>query len=1067
MSDDATVCPTEDTLNRFVGGLLSDRESEQIEDHLMSCQTCGALLGDADPPEEFLVNLLRARRPRSIEQDAHAPGPARHASELETLLQPPAGGLGPGAKRLGRYQVGDELGRGGMGVVYRAFDLALRRHVALKFIPQDHVPQTQLRERFRREAEAAARLQHANIVQVFECELQQDPCYIAFELVEGGSLTARIRHEAMPPREAAGLVATLAEAVGYAHHRDVIHRDLKPANVLLTPDGTPKIADFGLAKMLDADLSHTVDGELMGSPAYMAPEQARGDIAAIGPATDIYALGAILYEAATGRPPFREGTLLATLEAIKLQAPVPPRTRRPEIDKDYEQICLKCLAKSPAERYATATELAVDLRRYTGGMPVSARRSTLTEQLGKLARRHPFAAAISGLLAAMLLAFVVVVALYNQRLASANRQVAHRSEVVQRNSYALQLQRAADVAASNPPQALRLLQNEQYCPAPLRDFCWSYLVHACDRAQEPWANGSRVVALAVAPGGRQAASGDASGVVRIWAAGESTPTQEFQAHDQQINDLAYAPDGATLVSASDDGNAKLWSLTPPQPDPVQTFTADAGRVNGLALSPDNTRLVTAHSDGRLRVWTVATPRVEKVVDGHTGSVFRVAFSKDGALLASVSRDQTLRIWDPQDWTQQAQVVAHEGPVHAVRFRPGASYALATAGADRVIRNWTYTAGKGLTPAGASDRLAATISSIDYSADGGQLAAATLGGRVRLFAADAAKRPTTIQEQDAQITSVVFQGATHVIAAADDGRIRRWDLAPKNTPIAIAAHTRSVTGVAWAAGGAVLASASVDGRVRTWLPHTGENAGEWRQEGAWVTSVGATPDHAVLYWEADGVALAAAVTEDGALVAKQLPASLTHPLAIAYTGDKLLEASLAGLACLDSRTGQELWSGSPGEVRLFNAARDGSCFAVVNGRGDLSVGRYDTGGITPVAGVRSDAACMAISAQGHRVAIGALDGGVSIIDPLQPQTPVRAQGHSGPILCLTFSPDGRTVATSGEDRTLRFWDPVTGAERLSLEAPQVVSSLAFAPDGKAIAAGSTSGGVWIWGLQEPD
>ena len=291
---------------------------------------------------------------------------------------------------LSGYEVQDELGRGGMGVVYRAWDQRLHRPVAIKMLLAGDFARPDERERFEREAEAAAGLRHANIVQVYQVGDHDGRPYFTMEFIEGGSLAERLAGAPLAAGAAAALIATLAEAVQAAHHRGIVHRDLKPGNVLLTADGTPKIADFGLARRLDDRAGLTRSGIPLGTPNYMAPEQALGLTHAIGPAADVYALGAILYEALTGRPPFRADTTAETLRQVVEQEPTPPSRWNAKVPRDLEVICLKCLRKEPHRRYPSAAALAEDLRRFERGESITARPS------GPLGTVRPVARAPEG-----------------------------------------------------------------------------------------------------------------------------------------------------------------------------------------------------------------------------------------------------------------------------------------------------------------------------------------------------------------------------------------------------------------------------------------------------------------------------------------------------------------------------------------------------------------------------------------------------------------------------------------------------------------------------------------------
>lgn len=305
------------------------------------------------------------------------------------------------------YDVLGILGQGAMGVVYKARQRGLKRLVALKMISAGMHASDNERSRFRAEAEAAATLQHPNIVQVHEIGEHEGRPFICLELVTGGALDKKIAATPQPPRYAAEVVRTLALAMDHAHQHKIIHRDLKPANVLLTADGTPKIGDFGLAKSLEEDSVNTQTGAIMGTPSYMSPEQAEGKNKELGPPADIHALGAILYDLLTGRPPFRGTSVWDTVNQVKTREPVPPRQLQPSIPADLDTICLKCLQKEPAKRYASADDLAEDLRRFLAGEPIKARPVSVMERLVRWCRRNPVLAAISGAAALILIGWAI------------------------------------------------------------------------------------------------------------------------------------------------------------------------------------------------------------------------------------------------------------------------------------------------------------------------------------------------------------------------------------------------------------------------------------------------------------------------------------------------------------------------------------------------------------------------------------------------------------------------------------------------------------------------------------
>lgn len=324
------------------------------------------------------------------------------------------------------YQILEELGRGGMGVVYKADQIGLKRVVAIKMILAGSNARREELDRFKIEGEAVARLQHPNIVQIYEIGEHDGLPFFSLEFCSGGSLAAKLAGKPVPPWEAAKLVESLARAMHVAHERGIVHRDLKPANVLLMSDGTPKITDFGLAKQLDAENGQTKSGMVMGTPSYMAPEQAAGKIKEVGPLVDVYALGAILYELLTGRPPFKGDTVHDTIQQVLNEEPSSPARYLPRLPRDLETICLKCLNKEAHRRYASAADLANDLQRFLEGKPILARPTAVWERTLKWSRRRPTQAA---LVAVSTLAFVVVFAIAGLVAKGAwERQVAERKE---------------------------------------------------------------------------------------------------------------------------------------------------------------------------------------------------------------------------------------------------------------------------------------------------------------------------------------------------------------------------------------------------------------------------------------------------------------------------------------------------------------------------------------------------------------------------------------------------------------------------------------------------------------
>ena len=403
------------TVEDYLGGHPALREdAEAVVDLIYQEYLIRRRLGEPVEDEEYVRRFpawsdalirqfavdeaMRPAGPRTVLQPdgvATGEGQAPAAPEGEQSTPLPA---------FDGYETIDELGRGGMGIVYKARDLRLGRIVAIKRIAESAYGQPAQLQRFLAEAELVARLRHANIIAIHAIGQQGGRPFLSLEFAEGGNLAQRLARGPITGRQAAELVEALARAVGAAHLAGIIHRDLKPGNVLLTADEIPKISDFGLAKLLDDESARTLAGEVLGTPSYMAPEQAEGHSRAVGPAADIYALGAILYQALLGRPPFLGASAIETLKLVATAEVVAPRRQRPEVPRDLETICLKCLEKEPGRRYASAAALAEDLRRFLDGRPIAARPVGAIGRLRRWGRRNPTLAATT---AALVLAFAL------------------------------------------------------------------------------------------------------------------------------------------------------------------------------------------------------------------------------------------------------------------------------------------------------------------------------------------------------------------------------------------------------------------------------------------------------------------------------------------------------------------------------------------------------------------------------------------------------------------------------------------------------------------------------------
>jgi tRNA A-37 threonylcarbamoyl transferase component Bud32 len=532
--------------------------------------TDGAAALEADAEGAAIVAERDGRHDPEVVPPADREEPATGS---EALPLPPGETAAPAAplaagSRLGDYEVLGEIARGGMGVVYRARQVKLNRFVALKMILAGAHAGAEELARFRSEAEAVARLQHPNIVQIYEIGEHDGLPYFSLEFVDGGSLHQKLAGAPQQPEVVAPLLETLARAMHAAHQRGIVHRDLKPANVLLTLDSVLKVTDFGLAKRLDEDSGRTQSGVIMGTPSYMAPEQAAGRTKEIGPLADVYALGAILYEMLTGRPPFKGTTVRETLEQVCSQEPVPPRQLQPKVRRDLETICLKCLGKEPRQRYASAEDLADDLRRFQQGRPILARPVGAAGRLWRWCRRNPALAAAAALvLVVVSVAVGLIVRSRNLAIDAAAAATAAEGQALliagQYKDLAQQKDQLAqqkDALAHEEERQRRAVQGELARLAVQQGLSLCEDQHDTARGLPYLAYGLEVA--------EQVGEPDLSHAIRAnlaaWS-GNLLPQRAVLVHENtpEIHKAAFSPDGRLVATACGDGALRLWDTAPP------------------------------------------------------------------------------------------------------------------------------------------------------------------------------------------------------------------------------------------------------------------------------------------------------------------------------------------------------------------------------------------------------------------------------------------------------------------------------------------------------------------------
>lgn len=975
------------------------------------------------------------------------------------------------------YEVVEQLGRGGMGVVFKAWQCSLKRFVALKMLCDGSLVDAEQRARFRAEAESVAHLRHPNIVQIYEIDEHEGRPYLALEYAEGGSLARRLARGPLLWREAAGLIETIARAMHVAHQAGIIHRDLTPANILLAADGSPRISDFGLAKRLDGESAKTQTGAIFGTPSYMAPEQASGQGKRAGVTTDVYALGAILYELLAGRPPFRASTPLETLNQVLSEEPRTPRRFAARLPRDLETICLKCLCKVPQQRYASALELAEDLRRWQDGEPIHARSTPLWGRLAKWTRRRPAAALlIVSLFAALALAGGVVWStVEGERALEYGRQKEiearskdelarkHQSELRQQ-MYSLDV-RAAHQFWRNGQVGQAMARLETHRPqgnaAEPVGFAWHYLWRLCQDSAPTCSrsDGGEVLALTFAPDGVVLATAHADGSVCLWTTATRQLRATLHGHRGAVHWLSFAPDGKSLYSTGADRTVRVWDVE--QGVQTRRMAGPDDQALRWLLSPDGRLLAVARKDGSIRVhrtaggkplsfgaipeevdvltfaadgrtlgcgrrghvflWDMDAAK-ERAYFQHTSTISGLTLTQDGRAVAVAEENGKITLHVLMGH-QTISFVGNEGVTRCLAFAPDDSL-LASVGDDNVIRLWdVHTGALRNAIRVPTDR----VHGLAFSPDGRWLVAAGRDGKVRFW------EPEARQDRDALLAA---SSARTRLAWAPDGRlaatlgqdraVQLWDASTWREAGRLVGHFGDVHDLAFSLDSRVLATASSDRTVQLW-DVVGRQRRSCLEHSAAVLSVALHPDNRTL----------AAGTNDGEVI----------------LWDCIRGVRLRSLG--SHRAGVTALAFAPNGLALASAS------------GDRTVQLWDTTGWQRGLTVRCDCGIVhvAFSPDSRTLAVTETDGAVMLWDAASGACLSRLSEHNSlAYQAAHFSPDGRTMVLSGRESNLAVWDVGNRHKPVSRhrlwDGGKVVSA-AFAPDGKNLAALQWSGRITLW------
>ncbi len=1023
-----------------------------------------------------------------------ARGPERPETEPGVSRVPDApAGFVDRVSYFGDYELVEIIAEGGMGIVFKARQVSLDRVLALKMVRAGRFATPDDLQRFRIEANAAAHLDHPNIVPIHEVGEHEGHHYFSMKLVDGGSLSSHIGRYAGHPRAAAALVATVARAVHYAHQRGILHRDLKPANILLSarqgdpPERwVPLVADFGLAKRVEGTQvsGPTRSGSIVGTPGYMAPEQAGGTREEITTAVDVHALGAILYELLTGRPPFRAETVLETLRLVREEEPPRPRAINPRIDRDLETIVLKCLEKAPSRRYASAEALADDLDRWLADRPILARPSSVPQRFAKWARRRPTLAALLFVGAVAISASAVAIGglLAWNHESHRRHQVekwyvdsGRKQERMKDDDYFHRILAAQQAMAVHDPDNARRLLEE--CSPAMRGWEWRHLMRRLhSEVRVVQGHTPLVCASDFAPGGNESPCRADVLPGSVWGKSSNAPVslraiaaesemRRLRGLDGTAYGLALDREGIRLATAGAEGLVKVWNVVSGRM--THLIRAHSGWVVGVAFSPDGSRLATGGEDGTVRIWDVRSDsgengRMLQEFRGHDGAVFGVAFSRDGQQLASAGSDGTVRVWEPARASQAVRVFrGHTGEVIGVAFHPDGAQ-VASGGADRLVRIWDLATGdeRGSFHAETTQR----INSLAYHPDGRRLAIGGHDRSVAIWDVAAHRRLIDYPGHSGPVLYVGFSpGGERLASASQDATIKLWDpdsepgmrqfrIAPATAPGGRPASPdepwpaecpRWVGGVAFAPAGNELTAAGTEQAVAAW-----DAVGHVTR----LLRGGPGPMIALAY-SPDGHKVAAAGTDQTARIWDLPPGQTPITIAdheegfcsLAYRPDGQMLATGGGEPLKVIQVPKGKWHPPEGDgrtIRLWEPA----------------TGRE----LRSLCGHVGSVYALAFSPEGTRLASAGFDRVIRIWDPDSGRVLATLEGHSGAVFALAFSPDGLQLASAGFDRVIRIWDLASGRPIQKLAGhTNWVLGLAFSPDGERLASAGADQTVRLW------
>jgi len=962
---------------------------------------------------------------------------------------------GPGTK-IGRYELLSLIGEGGMGLVYQAQQKKpVKRKVALKII-KPGMDSKQVIARFEAERQALAVLDHPNIAHVFDAgTTRTGRPYFIMEYVKGMSINRYCDENKLGIEQRLRLFEQVCEGIHHAHQKGIIHRDIKPSNILVSVHGdraVPKIIDFGIAKAVTQPLTEktfvTFQGQLLGTPEYMSPEQVDMATQDIDTRSDIYSLGVVLYELLAGVLPF-DREAFASLgfaevqRTIREQEPDSPSIRLTNLGekaktiaasrdthvvalarrlhRELEWIPLKAMRKDRCRRYRSASEMADDVRNYLNGLPLIAGPETATYRMQKFVHKHSGSVVTVALVAvAIILGLIVSTAMYlraeqarknesaartqaeqAEKVAQEQRELAEeRAEEYRRSLYVHRINLADAAYRDGNIRPLRELLDK--CPEDLRAWEWDRLNHISDQAVITLsADQKGLHDVTLSPDGERTISAGEDGTIKIWDVVKGRELMTLRGHETGVAAAACSADGKRIASIGRDSKIKVWDAQ--SGTELKTITEDdvppshlfpTGIQMPFAFSPDGKKIISVSPfSDVIKVWDADSGTRLMTLSGHERYLTSLNFTPDGKRIVSSSKDNTLRVWDASTGQQLTVLEEHEGMIRDVAISPDGKH-IVSVSLDRTAKVWDATTGAELLVIHELDN---TVRSVAFSNDGERIATGCRAGRIRVWDADNGTELTTLL-----------------------------------------GHIGSVTGLSFSPDDKCIVSGSYDGTVKIWEPEVDHTA-----------PVKLDRQHSIAF------------SPDGKLIVTVAGKDRSIRILDAATRDELMKMKIDGLPWAAGA------SFSPDSERIISVDGNDICvWDVSSGKKLLTLSGHESESVYRQLG---DIFSMSYSPDGTRIVSGGLDRTVRVWNAVTGDEIMTLRGHGiyqedpecSPVSSVAFSPDGQLIASGSYDSTIKIWNARTGAEVMTMKHSMMVCDIAFSPDGKRIASATPDWSIRIW------